>query len=308
MIYVYYHRGDLDGIGSAALLYYFLNVYFPKTNGLDVGEQKYIGVEYGEKEHDFSHIKPDDVVWVVDFTFEPIEYMHKLNEISSALIWVDHHKSSILEVNKFPKGTFKGIMGDLNNSKSAIKLLWEYFFPYTTNIPEVINYISLFDTWKHEYKDEILNFYFGLETYSNMKYDSPIWQILFEQYLTEDNQNVTSYHINQIKEIGSKIRKYIQINDRKYAYEHCYEIQFEGLNTLIMNNGNPGSMKFADLYDPKKHQLILSYARKKGYWKISIYSDANGVDCSEIAKKYGGGGHKGAAGFEIHGLELPFEI
>ena len=35
---------------------------------------------------------------------------------------------------------------------------------------------------------------------------------------------------------------------------------------------------------------------------ISLYSEV--VDVSEIAKKYGGGGHKGASGF--HCKQLPF--
>jgi nanoRNase/pAp phosphatase (c-di-AMP/oligoRNAs hydrolase) len=37
-------------------------------------------------------------------------------------------------------------------------------------------------------------------------------------------------------------------------------------------------------------------------WIISLYS--RNIDVSEIAKKYGGGGHKGAAGF--HCKDLPF--
>ena len=37
-------------------------------------------------------------------------------------------------------------------------------------------------------------------------------------------------------------------------------------------------------------------------WTVSLYSTS--VDVSEIAKKYGGGGHKGASGF--HCKELPF--
>lgn len=32
-------------------------------------------------------------------------------------------------------------------------------------------------------------------------------------------------------------------------------------------------------------------------WHVSLYNDNGEVDCSKIAKTYGGGGHKGAAGF-----------
>ncbi len=37
-------------------------------------------------------------------------------------------------------------------------------------------------------------------------------------------------------------------------------------------------------------------------WKFSLYNDNDKVDCSQIAKQYGGGGHKGAAGFVVKNL------
>jgi len=32
-------------------------------------------------------------------------------------------------------------------------------------------------------------------------------------------------------------------------------------------------------------------------WSYSVYSTKPDIDCSAFAKRYGGGGHKGAAGF-----------
>lgn len=43
-------------------------------------------------------------------------------------------------------------------------------------------------------------------------------------------------------------------------------------------------------------------------WVFSIYSTHPEIDCSVLAKKYGGGGHKGAAGFQCIGMELPLEF
>jgi len=39
-----------------------------------------------------------------------------------------------------------------------------------------------------------------------------------------------------------------------------------------------------------------------GKWNFSLYNDNGNVDCSAIAKQYGGGGHKGAAGFIIDNI------
>ena len=43
-----------------------------------------------------------------------------------------------------------------------------------------------------------------------------------------------------------------------------------------------------------------------GMWRVSLYTIFDHIDVSEIAKKYGGGGHKNAAGFVCD--NLPFNL
>ena len=40
-------------------------------------------------------------------------------------------------------------------------------------------------------------------------------------------------------------------------------------------------------------------------WTVSMYTGHQDVDVSEVCKKYGGGGHRGAAGFTCE--EIPFK-
>lgn len=49
---------------------------------------------------------------------------------------------------------------------------------------------------------------------------------------------------------------------------------------------------------------MIVFVRDGKKWTVSLYSKKDNVDCSKIATKYGGGGHKKAAGFECY--ELPF--
>ena len=57
----------------------------------------------------------------------------------------------------------------------------------------------------------------------------------------------------------------------------------------------------------KKHDIMLPFAsHKNGKWKLSLYSTKKKINCGEIAKLFGGGGHKGAAGFISE--KLPFSI
>lgn len=55
------------------------------------------------------------------------------------------------------------------------------------------------------------------------------------------------------------------------------------------------------------YDLMITFVRRKDkLWNVSLYSTKPEIDCGEIAKSFGGGGHKGAAGFQCE--ELPFEI
>ena len=62
---------------------------------------------------------------------------------------------------------------------------------------------------------------------------------------------------------------------------------------------------FKSVYDTEKHDAMLCfYWSNRGFWRCSIYSDNPDIDCSVYAQSYGGGGHKGAAGFQAE--TLPF--
>lgn len=54
------------------------------------------------------------------------------------------------------------------------------------------------------------------------------------------------------------------------------------------------------------YDLMITFVRRTDkLWNVSLYSTKEYVDCGAIAKSFGGGGHKGAAGFQCK--ELPFE-
>lgn len=286
-IVAFYHRGDLDGVSSGAIIDRMF-----KDQDLTL-----IGVEYGDKINETELTKDADIVYVVDYTFEPFDRMIKLHK-SKNLIWIDHHKSSLQHTQLHPELKFKGVLGD--NTKSAVELAWEYFYP-GIKVPYAITQISLFDTWQHNYNPDILNFYTGVEAKCKMNPKSEIWNELF--YTVTNIENIQ----NTI-EIGQSIRDYYTMKDAAYAFDHAFETEFEGYKAIVINIGFPGSIKFKSVYNPEKHDIMIGFSRRANhYWKFSVYSDKNNVDCSAICKKYGGGGHKGAAGFEIHD-EIPFAI
>ena len=111
--------------------------------------------------------------------------------------------------------------------------------------------------------------------------------------------------VRQICNEGKAILRYQSKMDRKYIKLFGKETEFEGHKAIAVNKGQCNSKLFDDL--KIDYPLQISYVRlptKK--WTVSLYSLKPDIDCSAIAKKHGGGGHKGAAGFQCE--SLPFDI
>ena len=51
--------------------------------------------------------------------------------------------------------------------------------------------------------------------------------------------------------------------------------------------------------------MAMVWAYDGTNYQYSIYSQDSSVECNKIAEQYGGGGHKGAAGFKM--AEMPFK-
>lgn len=73
-----------------------------------------------------------------------------------------------------------------------------------------------------------------------------------------------------------------------------------------LNSISSTIVPFSELFYIAEHMWIspgydgvACFHYANGMWNFSLYNDNGEVDCSVIAKQFGGGGHKGAAGFRI---------
>jgi uncharacterized protein len=276
---VFYHA-DLDGICSAAIIHY--NISEPYT-----GMESYFKKEYGSDDKlDRSIIEEGETVYVVDFCF-PYDDMLWLKE-NTTLIWIDHHISSI--------GKMKGI--DINGLQSTDRsgccLTWDYFNKEEIkSIPDIVFLLGDYDTWTFE-DARSLPFQYGMQGYDNIQVDDDIWAYSFNNSLSDNDYWTT----DKIVERGNVILDYIKQNNSEYMEGYGFETTLEDYNVIATNIGRASSRIFDSLYDPKKHDIMLAYANlPEGGWRVSLYSTKDHIDCSKIAQKRGGGGHKGAAGF-----------
>jgi oligoribonuclease NrnB/cAMP/cGMP phosphodiesterase (DHH superfamily) len=81
-----------------------------------------------------------------------------------------------------------------------------------------------------------------------------------------------------------------------------FELEFEGYKAIACNAGAVSSQLFDSVAN--KYDLLIPFVFDGKKWTVSLYTKRNHIDVAELAKKYGGGGHKQAAGFVCE--KLPF--
>lgn len=268
----FYHRADFDGQLAGAIVKHF----YPDCElvGVDYGDDDVIPRVYGRK------------VFMVDFSLEPFERMIQLNKICS-LVWIDHHKSVIEEHEKNPAL----ILGLRRVGTSGCELTWEYL-SHIVKMPFGVRLIGRYDVWDLNYSSKVVPFQEGLKTLKPPITSSEHW--IWEKLLTrEDDMD----YIISIADKGRIVEGYIDYSNARIM-ENAFEATFEGLRTLCVNAGGVGTDTFASLYNPEKHDIMLAFfMRDDRKWTVSLRSTKENIDCGAIAKKYGGGGHKQAAGF-----------
>ena len=306
-----YHNADLDGICSAAIVYDYF--YDAKDVSID-GNVILYGMNYGDDfpwsfvdkeemtEEDKEDCIPYDKVVMVDFSLSK-EDMRRLNNLVE-LIWIDHH-ASVIDDNK-------DIQGIRDVNCAACELTYMYFYtgiayidgapvPLSDeDIPKAIRLLGRYDVWDHSDK-EVVPFQYGMKLYDIGPCNSE-WKDLL------DNSLISDSIIKQVIHNGEIIEKYQSNLNYKYTNTYGFiavlEFEDELYNVLCVNKGfsNSSIVKDSVLYN-KSIDLIMFFVRHKESYKISLYTEKE-IDVSQIAKAFGGGGHKKAAGFICSELEF----
>lgn len=303
----FYHKSDLDGICSAAIVKHFIPDC--ELYGIDHGDV----FPWDKVENSYSSRK----VYMVDFSL-PVYNMERLNNISR-LTWIDHHKTAIDSLSE------THILGLQSIKYSGCELTWiafhapclltdtesviNNFFNNKYAINKIVQLLGRYDIWDKTniklWNDKIVPFQYGIRSDKDI-FDpcSKLWTTLLF-----DSHTKTSKYVKD----GNNILSYLKSQNQKIAqdgaFEYClfpnggpYKQEDIYLNTgwqcICLNTPLFSSQSFDSVYDESKYDIMMPFAKlKNGKWKVSLYSTHEYVDCGLIAKKYGGGGHKGAAGF-----------
>lgn len=223
-------------------------------------------------------------------------YIDILEQNCTNIMILDHHITAANRINKS--------YAYFDMERSGAGIVWDYFFDSTRH--DFINWVEDRDLWKWKYK-ETANFYAGIQlVLSTLKYDDfeSMFNIFDELY---NIPSKSTYYI----ELGDLINRSIQNKAYNIASYHSknsdkYCIEDKEYNICIVNCptdiiSEVGSILTKDYnFD---FAVLWRYNHPDTEYIVSLRANNIGktvIDVSEIAKKFGGGGHKNAASFSTN--------
>ena len=280
-----FYHADADGICAG---------YWVWESLLNPKKEDFIKINYDIK-FPFELIQADEEVWIVDYSIEPDE-MRKLLSVTKNVIWIDHHKTAIDKYKDF-EYHIEGIRLD---GIAGCMLTYMHVLGRNSTIPVLqivekapwfTKYIADYDVWKFEYGEKTKLFQIAF-TAHNFEPWSKEWEKFYE--------GAWGYEYELIQ-AGREMLKY-RDGWAASVMEVGFETDFEGYKCFAVNLPRCNSQFFDSVGGTDAYDILMPFYWNGQIWSVSLYSSS--VDVSEIAKKYAGGGHKGASGFQVK--ELPF--
>lgn len=234
--------------------------------------------------------EPPDVagrdVYIIDFSY-PRETMIAIANTCRRLVVLDHHKTAQAALEDFPH--FDGVAIHFDMERSGAGMAWDHFMGKPR--PWVVNYVEDRDLWRNALDDsEAVSAYI-----STMAFDFEVW----DDEMRHGNiarAKVAGWHV------VAKTRQYVA-----EVRKNAFLVDFEGYTVPLVNApqydisellvGMMGEWQLDPLttFQP---QFVMGWWQcvdKRFQYSLRSRGD---FDVSALAKRYGGGGHKNAAGFQ----------
>ncbi len=305
---VFYHANCADGFGAAFAAWLKLGdaaEYIPANYGIINTPQSI--AEF------FDCSIAERTVYILDFSF-PRQVMDWLFAHAGRVVWLDHHKTAFeMWTGEYTTGGLvdSGEVGDgsgsrilLDDNKSGALLAWEYFHP-GTEVPRLIQHIDDRDRWQFKL-DGTKEFNAALRSYEPWSFEQ--WK---REFLPAD--------MGKAGLTFGQTARYSALQKEGEAILRAHEQNVQA----VLEQARPCSIRVLldkDGFAPVLNGLAANapaflasdlgheLANQSGTFGLCWSLDAENVvrcslrsngayDVSAIAKAFGGGGHKNAAGF-----------
>lgn len=256
---VLYHANCTDGFGAAYAAWKLLG-----------GKAEYVACKHGDPPPDVT----DRNVAILDFSYDE-DTTRQMISIAERLVILDHHKSALVELHDIPNAIF-----DLNRSGAMIA--WSYFHP-GKEAPKFLRYIEDRDLWKWElpYSREFAAAF-------------DMVPFVFEEFEKYEDASVFDDAVKR----GSYILAYSKTVVKKVS-DGAVKRWLNDKSVLVVNASHWMSEIGNRLAPDCDFALVWYYDHAREETKVSLRSFHDTIDVSEVAERFGGGGHRKAAGFSL---------
>lgn len=288
---VIYHAKCVDGFSAAYAAWLGL-----QGQGFERSDLTFVPGFYGyehvveEKAGDFAKYNK---IFIVDFSVSA-ELLKKMEACDGEVMVIDHHLTAYnkyapedkdKEFDTYSETRGENVFIVLNNNHCGAMLTWGHFFPETV-IPALFKYVDDYDRWQFQFDEtKPINKYIR-----TLPMEFEVWDKLvkdldtggFEEILKQ-GQAIQKYHDMIVDDIVGNAR----------------EVKLKGVQGLSVNcnihfSSDVGN-KLAEQSGTFGATFVLNKHRQEVY---SLRSIGDSCNVSELAEKFGGGGHKNAAGFK----------
>lgn len=279
---VIYHGNCADGFTAA----WILNRALTQTNSaLSNNDVEFYAGFYQNPPPNVTGKK----VFILDFSYKrPI--MEEIVKQAAEVIHIDHHESAINDMEGFVDPKFTSVYS-YGNLKSGAMLTWNYFFP-THPVPRFVEHVDDRDRWQFKIigtREVQANVFSYDYTFEN-------WNMLFTMDIAQ-----------QIKE-GAAIERAQAKNIKELKNVVVRRMNIGGYNVPVANIPYQFGSDMCNQL-AKDEPFSAYYYDKPEFREFGLRSVDGGVNVSDVAVQYGGGGHKHASGFRITYKEAEeFEI
>lgn len=283
-IHIIYHANCLDGFTAA----WVTRKALLSQEMIEVGEENYIqyyACNYGDKlpEEVQAYNSVGLTVFIVDFSFNH-EQMASLCATHN-LVVLDHHKTAIEKLEGL------NLPGILDTSRSGAMLAWNYFFP-GTEVPALVKYIQDRDLWKWE-----------------LEGSKEISECIQSYKKTRENWDKLSDYLNEIEtrsialDIGKSLLAKKDLDMEDLIANGLHTLYLDGDKDYfipVINAPKIWSSEIGNKLCKLNPNMCCcaTYCYIGGRIEVSLRSIGD-FDVSMLAKQFGGGGHKNAAGFTL---------
>lgn len=230
-------------------------------------------------QHSFGEVEPNEALVFVDIT-PNIDTLKDLMVVTKKITIIDHHGDEDLKEAGLE---FAGKIND--DGYGACRMVWEYYYP-DRDLPQGIRWISDYDNWVRYPSNK--QFQFGLSTFNTYP-TSRIW----DKILLDDEG-----FLHHVLKRGKAALEYLEPWYKQLVRSYAFPAQLGEYKALFLNQGAVDSSVFDSVEETYDIYVRGTYGKSQE-WLVSLTTERDDLDLGELARQWGGGGHKKSAGLKV---------